>query len=289
MNMTMNILNRFAGRQAILACCCAIIAASLAGCNGSREDSLSQVKSRGILKVGVVQNYAPFSYETNGQHRGFESALARRLALDLFGDENKIKFVDVKLKEREAFLTSGKVDIILASYTKLPDREKIVDFGAPYMKTAQGLVVRDSAKASSAREFLNNNKTIIVVKGSVAAKFLWDNYHGMPSLQVDTMEELLPALLEGRGDAIMQDVIWLLTLCYNNKDQGLKVIDILDKSNEIKMIAPAVKKGDQALLKWLNARMEALAKEHFFSKTFDKELRMYFDTNVDPNAIIIEN
>jgi len=274
---------------------CIGISLFFTGCNGccnknnnsnDKDESLSKIQKRGKLIVGVyADDTPPFGYvDANGRHCGFDIVFAHRLALDLFGNENKIEFIAVKPEERKPYLLSDKVDIVIATYTKTTTREEVLDFGLPYMKTTLGIVVQDSSNISSLQELINTNKTIIVNKGTFAERHLQRHYQNAKTLSLYSKDELFPALMEGRGSAIIHDEIWLLSLCYRNQN-----IKMLERIGEEKVIAPAVKKGNKALLDWLNMRITELRKEHFFKEIFEKELRPYFNSDVKPYDIIIEN
>ena len=54
---------------------------------------LVDIESRGRLIVAVKDNWYPLGYrDGTGELRGFEIDLARRLALDLLGDETAVEF-----------------------------------------------------------------------------------------------------------------------------------------------------------------------------------------------------
>ncbi|WP_112058147.1 amino acid ABC transporter substrate-binding protein [Helicobacter fennelliae] len=42
------------------------------------------------------------------------------------------------------------------------------------------------------------------------------------------------------------------------------------------MIAPAVKKGDKALLKWINQEMDTLQKDGFFIQIYEASLQPFY-------------
>ena len=52
----------------------------------------------------------------------------------------KVKYVSVDPASRVEYLTSAKVDIILANFTVTDERAKQVDFAFTYMKVALGVV-----------------------------------------------------------------------------------------------------------------------------------------------------
>ena len=90
------------------------------------------------------------------------------------GDENKVKFELVEAASRVEFLKSGKVDIIMANFTKTPEREAVVDFAAPYMKVALG-VVSKNGEIKTIEDL--KGKKLIVNKGTTADFYFSKNHH----------------------------------------------------------------------------------------------------------------
>ena len=109
-----------------------------------QSNGLDSIKQRGELVVGVFGDKPPFGYvDAQGANVGFDIVIAKQIAKDLLGDENKIKFVIVEAANRVEFLRSNKVDVIMANFTKTPQREEVVDFAKPYMKVSLGVVSKD--------------------------------------------------------------------------------------------------------------------------------------------------
>ena len=114
------------------------------GCGQTQTNSnntLEAIKQKGVVTIGVFSDKPPFGFiNKDGKNDGFDVYLSKQIAKDLLGDENKVKFELVEAASRVEFLKSGKVDIIMANFTKTPEREAVVDFAAPYMKVALGVV-----------------------------------------------------------------------------------------------------------------------------------------------------
>ena len=56
-----------------------------AGCGTVRDDALSAVRKRGVLRVGATGDYKPMSFRelATGKYWGFDAELAEDLARDL--------------------------------------------------------------------------------------------------------------------------------------------------------------------------------------------------------------
>lgn len=93
------------------------------------QDELQQIKSKGVLTVGVKADYPPFGYrEPDGTINGIEPDLARDLAKRL---GVKAEFVPVVASNRIQFLQQGRIDVLIATMTNTAERAKLIDFVAP--------------------------------------------------------------------------------------------------------------------------------------------------------------
>lgn len=114
-----------------------------AGSRGAPIDSVgartpAEIAKSGTIRVGVFSDKKPFgSVGQDGQYEGYDIVYAKRIAEDL---KVKVRFVPVEAASRVEFLTSGKVDVILANFTVTPERAQKVDFAKPYMKVSLGAV-----------------------------------------------------------------------------------------------------------------------------------------------------
>ncbi len=125
------------------------------------------IKKSGMLKVGVFSDKAPFGYvDKNGKNQGYDIYFAEKLAKDLGA---KIEFTIVDPASRVEFVDSGKVDIILANFTKIPERAGKVDFVLPYVQVALGVVSAEGAPIKTVADL--NDKTLIVAKGTTAESY----------------------------------------------------------------------------------------------------------------------
>ncbi|MFC8623982.1 caspase, EACC1-associated type [Streptomyces anulatus] len=113
------------------------------------EDSpiLKRVMARKEKKIVIgVKEDQPGLSETDpdgGNARGFEIDLARFLLREI-GFRGEIDFEPLVSGSRETALNNDEVDLVIASYSINDDREKVVDFSAPYYKTGQSLLMRKS-------------------------------------------------------------------------------------------------------------------------------------------------
>ena len=217
--------------------------------------------------------------DENGEYQGYDVYLARRLAEDL-GLE--LKLVPVDAPNRVEYLTSAKVDIILANFTVTPERAEVVDFALPYMKVALGVVSPDSALITDVAQL--EGKQLIVSKGTTAETYFTANHPEVKLQKYDTYTETFNALLDGRGDALSTDNTEVLAWALENPGftVGIESLGSLDT------IAPAVQKGNDTLLAYINDEIVALAEEQFFHADYEATLKDVYGDAVNPDALVVE-
>jgi polar amino acid transport system substrate-binding protein len=254
------------------------------GCTKKTAYSLSSIRARGELIVGVFGDKPPFGYiDQSGRNVGFDVALARELGRALLGDEKKVKFVTLEAANRVAFLQANKVDLILANFTNTPERAEVVDFAEPYMRAALGVIVPENSPLKTLADLRGH--TLIVDKGTTAESYFVKNNPDLELLRFDQNTEAFQALKDGRGSALSHDN--MLLFAWNNENPGFRLIE--SNLGNADVIAPAVKKGNAELLIWTNEQIIRLRKEGFFRRAYESELRPHFGSSIkDPSTVLVE-
>ncbi len=262
-----------------------LIALGFSACSDShkeKKDALEVIKQRGVLKVGVFSDKPPFgSVDSKGKYQGYDVVIAKRMALDLLGDENKIEFIPVEASARVEFLKANKVDIIMANFTRTKEREKVVDFAKPYMKVALGVISKDGV-IKNIEEL--KDKELIVNKGTTADFYFTKNYPNIKLLKFEQNTETFLALLNNKATALAHDNTLLLAWAKQHPEFKLGITSLGDKD----VIAPAIKKGNPKLLEWLNNEMDSLISSDFLKEAYKETLEPVYGDEIKPEEIIFE-
>lgn len=253
-----------------------------AGCNksGTSARTVEQIKESGEIVVAVFSDKKPFGYvDEYGTYQGYDVYFANRIAEDL---GVKVKYIPVEATSRVEFLVTGKVDIVLANFTVTPERAEKVDFALPYMKVALGIVSPESALITEPEQLIG--KKLIITKGTTAETYFTRNYPDIELLKFDYYAEAYAALLDGRGDAFSTDNTEVLAWAIENPGFAVGV----ETLGDLDTIAPAVQKGNESLLTWLNDEIVSLAEENFFHKDYEETLRPVYGETADADALVVE-
>ena len=209
----------------------------------SNQNSVSQIKRRGYLRVAVFGDLPPYGWvNSSGKRVGYDVYLAHRMANDL---SVKIRFIQVNANNRVDTLNSNKADIVLANFTVTPERKEVVDFAKPYMKVSVGVISPKKAPITSAAQL--KGKKLIVTKGTTAENY-FTQQKGVNLLKFDSKTQQFNALKNGRGAALADDNSYLYAWVKQNPNYTVGIKSIGPRQ----YVSPAVKKGNRSLLKWTN-------------------------------------
>lgn len=141
----------------------ALALAAVAYAPFAQADALADIKKAGVLKVAVPQDYPPFG-SVGGDMKpiGYDIDMAGLIAKDL---GVKLELVPVTSANRIAYLTTHKVDIVISSLGKTPDREKVLDFSNAYAPYFNGVFGTPDEKVAKFEDLAG--KTIGVTRGTL--------------------------------------------------------------------------------------------------------------------------
>lgn len=265
-----------------------LLATGLTACNEKESSApkttstIEQLQQNGKVRIGVFSDKPPFGYvDAQGKNQGFDVEIAKAFGKDLLGDENKVEFVLVEAANRVEYLTSNKVDIILANFTVTPSRQEVVDFAKPYMQVALGVVSKNGALITDINQL--EGKTLLVNKGTTADAYFTKHYPQINLLKFEQNTETFEALRDGRGDALAHDNTLLFAWAKENADFTVGIKNLGDQD----VIAPAVKKGDTALLNWVNNEIETLSRNGMLKNAYDKTLLPVYGDSISEKDVLV--
>lgn len=264
-----------------------MIAATLTGC-GQESDkkdgrtvyrTVDEIKASGTINIGVFSDKSPFGYvDENGQYQGYDVYFANRIGQDL---GVKINYVSTEAANRIEYLQTGKVDIILANFTVTPERAQEVDFASPYMNVALGVVSPDSAVITSLED-IGPEDQVIVISGTTAETYLEKNDPNIRLQKYDAYAEAKTAFENGNGVAWANDNTEVIAFAIENPGYTVGIPSL----GSADTIAPAVTKGNESLLNWLNDEIAALGKERFFHADYEATLLDTYGSDYEDTLVV---
>jgi polar amino acid transport system substrate-binding protein len=150
------------------------------------------------------------------------------------------------------------------------------------MKVALGVVSPDDALITDVADL--DGKTLIVTKGTTAETYFTENYPDVTLQKYDQYTEAYNALLDGRGDAFSTDNTEVLAWALSNPGFTVGI----ESLGDIDTIAPAVTKGNETLLNWINDEIVALADEDFFHADYEETLAPVYGEAANADSLVVE-
>jgi polar amino acid transport system substrate-binding protein len=137
--------------------------ATAAVSSSAQADALDTVTKKGVLRVAVPEDYPPFgSVGPDMKPQGYDIDTAALLAKSL---NVKLELVPVNSANRIPYLTTSKVDLVISSLGKTPDREKVIDFSNAYAPYYQGVFGPADIKVSGPADL--TGKTVGATRGAL--------------------------------------------------------------------------------------------------------------------------
>ena len=227
--------------------------------------TLDEIKASGTINIGVFSDKNPFGYvDENGEYQGYDVYFAKRIGEDL---GLAVNYVSTEAANRVEYLETGKVDIILANFTVTAERAEKVDFALPYMNVALGVVSPDSRVIKDLSE-IGEGDQVIVISGTTAEDYLIKNNPEITLQKYDTYANAKNALENGNAAAWANDNTEVIAFALENPGYTVGIPSLGSQDT----IAPAVSKGNETLLNWINDEIRALAAENFFHKDYEATL-----------------
>lgn len=270
-------------KKAALIALSALMVLALAACGKSGNKvvyrTLDEIRDSGTVNIGVFSDKNPFGYvDENGEYQGYDVYFARRLAEDL---GVKLNLVSTEAANRIEYLQTGKVDIILANFTVTPQRAEEVDFALPYMNVALGVVSPDSRVIESLDSW-NADDQMIVISGTTAETYLTENYPNMKLQKYDTYANAKNAMENGSAAAWANDNTEVIAFALQSPGFTVGIPSLGSQDT----IAPAVSKGNETLLCWINEEIRALGKESFFHADYEATLVGTYGLDYEDSLVV---
>ncbi|MEF2096527.1 transporter substrate-binding domain-containing protein [Bacillus sp. CFBP9009] len=254
----------------------------LAGCGGGNDsdkaeegggkdkekDVLAQVKEKDKIVFGVKNDTRLFGLKnpSTGEVEGFDIDIAKALAAEILGDENKVKFKEVTSKTRMALLNNGDIDAIVATMTITEDRKKEVDFTDVYFDAGQSLLVKKGSDIKGIDSL--KGKKVLAVKGSTSSINIREKAPEAQVLEFENYSEAFAALKSGQGDALTTDD----SILYGMADEDPSY-ELVGGTFTEEPYGIAVKKGNAEFVEELNKALKSLKDSGKYDEIHDKWIK----------------
>ncbi len=179
------------------------------GSSSGQDDLLTSIIEKKELIAGVKYDAKPFGFlDTDGQVKGFDIDLINELSRRMAQKHKleapiKVRFQQVLSSTRIIGLNMGKLDLVAATMTITPEREKLIDFSDNYYTAHQAVLVPDNSRFKSVHDM--KKSTILYVIGTTSEQNIRLALPTATFKGFKNSVEAFSALKAGRGDAMTSD------------------------------------------------------------------------------------
>lgn len=229
-----------------------------AGATSALPPLPAEVKERQRWNIGVKCDSPPFGYiDVQGRNAGVDVEIAKWFSRFAFGKANRVTFTCVTTPAREPALTTGRVDLVIATFTYTADRDTRIDFSRAYYKATGRLLVRNDSPIRSTADLAG--KTVATTSGSIYDRWVKNCFKDTKLLVTDSFTNALLAFRDGRADTLMWDDTVLLGIAVS--DANLKLTDDLFLPLPYGI---GMKQGNEAMKRWVDSRLNIMARKDAF-------------------------
>jgi polar amino acid transport system substrate-binding protein len=219
----------------------------------------SEVRSRGKWEIGVKCDTPPFGWQdTSGRNRGYDVEVAKQFSRWAFGSANRVDYTCVTTASRIGTLTSGRVDIIIATITWLPEREQQIDFSVPYYGAVGRLLVRNDTSVGTLSSWMSG-KRVASTSGSIYDRWIKRCFGNTTFQVISSPSAGVLALKNRQVDAFMYDDAFLVGVDANDPD--------LRMTSHIFLRVPwgiGIRKGEASMKRWVDAALRGMKARNMF-------------------------
>lgn len=241
-----------------------LAACTLLAAVDSTARTLEEIIASKRIVFGVNPNLPPLGlYDAKDQIDGFDVAIARKIA-DALGVS--LDIVPVNSSDRIPFLLSDKVDVVTGGMTRTADRLRVIDFTNPVNTEVMGILTTADKPYRELKQLDDPSVRLVQVRGTTPVKFIKDTLPKAQVLLLDNYPDAIRAIAQGRADAIIDvlDFVLVYTKNYSTKWR------VVDAPIEVGYDCLGIRKGNTALTQRMNKEIAILHTDGFIAASWLK-------------------
>jgi glutamate transport system substrate-binding protein len=246
-----------------------VLALGLAACGDSGSGGNGGGGGGKAFKVGIKFDQPGLGLKEGSKYTGFDVDVATYVAKELGHDAKDIQWVQAPSAQRETLISTGQVQMVVATYSITDERKQKVSFAGPYFIAGQDLLIRSDETGITGPETLTGKK-LCSVKGSTPAQKIKAKYPGVQLQEFGTYSECVAALVSKGVDALTTDNTILAG--YASQPQYKGKLKVVGKTFSEERYGIGIKKGDTATCQKINTALAKMISSGEWQKAVDKNL-----------------
>ena len=210
----------------------------------AHADLLKDIREAKKIRIAVDTGSPPYGFVNDAlKPVGSDVETAQLLAQDL---SVALEMVQTTSPNRIPFLQTGKADIVVASLSVTPEREKVIDFSTPY---AQILAVVAGPKATVIKGFEDlNGKRVATTRGSNNDRVATQGAKEAQMVRYDDDATLVTAAVSGQADIIATSPAIVNTVLAKSPQKDMVIKFVM----QTVPLGIGVRKNEPEFKTWLN-------------------------------------
>jgi glutamate transport system substrate-binding protein len=241
--------------------------------------TMADLNEAGAITIGTKFDQPLFGLAgPDGTPVGFDVEIGKLIAAKLGIAPENITWIETVSKNREPFIQSGEVDLVVATYTINDDRKKVVSFAGPYYEAGQDiLVLAGNPEGIEGVEDLAG-KSVCSVTGSTSEKNLITA--GATVLPAAGYGDCLEPLRTGAVVAVSTDNVILAGLA----DQNAGEFEVVNNPWTQEPYGIGLALEDDVFRDWINDVLEEAYEDGSWAAAWESTAETVLDLP-DPPAV----
>jgi len=243
-------------------------AAENAADNFEDGTKMKELADAGEITVGVKFDQPGLGFKDAASDipTGFDVEIAKLIVAELGIDpeSDKVTWEETISDNREPYLTQGRVDMVLATYSITDERRQIVGQTGPYMVTGQQVLVKSDSDIKGIEDL--KGKKVCSAQGSTSLENV--EKAGAVGAPADNYSACADDVLNGTVPAMSTDGSILLGLAAQNEGE-LKVVG--DEFSE-ERIGVGYSKDSPEMCEFINETLQKAFDDGTWAKAFEATL-----------------
>jgi len=221
------------------------------------------------LKVGIKYDQPGLGLKQGSEFTGLDVDVATYVAKELGVEAGDIEFIQAPSAQRETLISTGQVDMVVATYSITDARKEKVSFAGPYFIAGQDLLVRADDSSITGPDTLTGKK-LCSVTGSTSAQKVKEKVPDVNLQEFATYSECVAALASGAIDALTTDDTILAG--YAAQEQYKGKLKVVGQPFSEERYGVGLKKGDTAQCQKVTDAIKKMVTDGEWQKIVDKNL-----------------
>ena len=229
---------------------------------------MARLAEAGSITVGTKFDQPLFGLKgLDNKPAGFDVEIAKIIAGDLGISAENIEWVETPTKVRDEAVTTGKVDIAVATYTINEARKERVTFAGPYYKAGTELMVASDSDIAGTDALSDPAVKVCTATGASYIDAITEFLASPDQLvQFDVYSKCADALRTGQVQAVAADSSILLGIASTSEDQ----FKIVGESFYDQFFGIGLQKGDLPFCEFINETLTKAVDDGRYEAAWEK-------------------